>query len=402
MEPTTTRPWDVVLWGATGYTGSLVAEALAAGAPSGLRWALGGRDAERLERLRAALGVDAGIVVADAHDPAALAALARSTRVVASTVGPYARHGTPLVAACVEAGTHYADLTGEVTWMRASIDAFHEAARASGAKIVHACGFDSVPSDLGVWWLQRHASARHGRPCSSVVHGFGPMAGGLSGGTVASGVAMAEAAAADPRIRRALADRDLLAPGGPPSPPGRRPWWPHHDRDLGAWTAPFFMAAINEPVVRRTRALLGEPWDPGFRYEECWRARSWPEAAAMSLAVVARPALVAIGPLRRWAARRLLPRPGEGPSAAVRARGHFRTRIVGRVDGVAAPVVARWTSDLDPGHGATAVMLRESALSLALDGLPAGGGVLTPAVAFGERLVARLRRAGLSLDLDEG
>ncbi|MFU8887728.1 MAG: saccharopine dehydrogenase NADP-binding domain-containing protein, partial [Trueperaceae bacterium] len=216
MDTAATRPWDVVLWGATGFTGRLVAEALAGGAPEGLRWALGGRDRERLERLRAGLGVDAGVVVADAHDPVSLAALARSARVVASTVGPYARHGTPLVAACVEAGTHYADLTGEVTWMRASIDAFHDAARASGAKIVHACGFDSVPSDLGVWWLQRHAVARHGRPCTSVVHGFGPMSGGVSGGTVASAIAMAEAAAVDAGVRRALADPDLLAPGGAP------------------------------------------------------------------------------------------------------------------------------------------------------------------------------------------
>jgi len=400
MESPLTRPWDVVLWGATGFTGRLLAEALAADAPEGLRWALGGRDGERLERLRAELGVDAGVVVADAHDPASLAALARSARVVASTVGPYALHGTPLVAACVEAGTHYADLTGEVTWMRASIDAFHDAARASGAKIVHACGFDSVPSDLGLWWLQRHAVARHGRPCGVVVHGFGPMAGGVSGGTVASALAMVEAAVADPEVRRALADPDLLAPDGVASPRERRPWWPHFDGDLAAWTAPFFMAAVNERVARRTRALLGEPWGPGFRYEECWRARGWPEAAAVSLAVVARPALLAVGPLRRWAARRILPRPGEGPSAEARARGFFRSRLVGRVDGVDEPVVLRLACDLDPGYGATALMLREAALSLACDDLGDDGGVLTPAAAFGERLVARLQRAGLRFDID--
>ncbi len=401
MPPIVDRPWDVVVWGATGFTGRLVAESLAAGAPEGLRWALGGRDRERLERLRAELGVAAGIVVADAHDPASLTSLARSARVVASTVGPYARHGTPLVAACVEAGTHYADLTGEITWMRASIDAFHEAARASGAKIVHACGFDSVPSDLGLWWLQQQSLARHGRPCATVVHGFGPMAGGVSGGTVASALAMVEAAVADPGVRRALADPDLLAPGGVASPRERRPWWPHFDGDLAAWTAPFFMAGVNERVARRTRALLGEPWGPRFRYEECWRARGWPEAAAVSLAVLARPVLLAIGPVRRWAARRILPSPGEGPSAERRARGFFRTLLVGRVDGVAAPVVARLACDLDPGYGATALMLREAALSLALDDLGEEGGVLTPATAFGERLVARLRRVGFRFEVDE-
>jgi short subunit dehydrogenase-like uncharacterized protein len=339
-------------------------------------------------------------VLADAHDPASLAALARSTRVVASTVGPYARHGTPLVAACVAAGTHYADLTGEVTWMRASADAFHDAARERGAKIVHACGFESVPSDLGLWWLQRHAVERHGRSCARVVHGFGPMAGGVSGGTVATSIAMVEAAVADPRVRRALADPDLLAPGAAPSPRVRHPWWPRRDPELGAWTAPFFMAAVNERVVRRTRALLGEPWGEGFSYRECWRARGWVDAATVSLAKAIGPALLAIGPLRRWAARRILPRPGEGPSAQTRARGFFRTRLVGRVDGVDAPVVVRLSCDLDPGYGATALMLREAALSLALDDLGDEGGVLTPAAAFGERLVARLQRAGLRFDVD--
>jgi len=402
MPPPAARRWDVVVWGATGYTGRLVAEALVAGAPPGLRWALGGRDAARLERLRRDLGADAGIAVADAHDPASLSVLARGTRVVASTVGPYASHGTPLVAACVEAGTHYADLTGEVTWMRATVDAFHEAARARGARIVHACGFDSVPSDLGLWWLQHQAVARHGRPCHRVVHGFGPMVGGFSGGTVASALALLEAAVADPATRRALADPDVLAPGAAPSPPARPPWWPHYDDDLGAWTAPFFMAGVNRRVARRTRALLGEPWGARFRYRECWRARGWVDAAAMALAHGAAPALLAVGPLRRWAQRRLLPRPGEGPSAAARARGFFRTRLVGRVEGVDAPLVLRLACDLDPGYGATALMLREAALSLALDDLDADGGVLTPAVAFGERLVTRLRRAGMRIDLDDG
>lgn len=400
METQRTRPWDLVIWGATGFTGRLVAEALAAELPQGLRWALAGRDRDRLERLRTELGVDAGVVVADAHDPASLAVLASSTRVVASTVGPYARHGTPLVAACVDAGTHYADLTGEVTWMRASIDAFHDAARASGAKIVHACGFDSVPSDLGLWWLQRHAVARHGRPCGRVVHGFGPMAGGVSGGTVASALAMSEAAAADPQVRRALADPDLLAPGAAPEPRVRRPWWPRRDPELGAWTAPFFMAGVNERVVRRTRALAGEPWGEGFRYRECWRARGWFEAATISLASVIKPALLVLGPVSRWTARRILPRPGQGPSAEARARGFFRTQLVGRVDGVDAPVVVRLSCDLDPGYGATALMLREAALSLAFDDLGDEGGVLTPAAAFGEHLVARLQRAGLRFDVE--
>ena len=393
------RELDLVAWGGTGYTGRLLAAALAEAAPPGLRWALGGRDAERLERLRDALGLDVALEVGDARDPQAMARLAARTRVVASTAGPYARHGSDLVAACAAAGTHYADLTGEVVWMRRMIDAHNDAATASGAKVVHACGFESVPSDLGLWWLQRVAVERHGRPCGSVVHGFGPMAGGVSGGTVASGMDLAGEALADPAVRRLLADPDALAPGAARSAAVRRGAWPRWERDLGGWTAPFFMARVNGAVLRRTRALLGEPWGTDFRYHECWRARGWAEAAAVGLGSTLGPALLSVGPLRRWVGR-WLPRPGEGPSAEARARGYFRTTLVGRVDGVDAPVVVHIACDLDPGYGATALMLREAALSLASDDLARGGGVLTPAAAFGDRLVARLRRAGIRFDVE--
>jgi short subunit dehydrogenase-like uncharacterized protein len=402
MERGREREFDVIVWGATGFTGRLVAAAFVDGAPVGLRWAIGGRDRGRLEALRSELGVDVGVVVADAHDPDALAALARRTRVVAATVGPYARHGTPLVAACVSAGTDCADLTGETTWMRRSIDAFDAAARASGARIVHACGFDSVPSDLGVWRLQREALARHGRPSDRVEHEFGPLSGGVSGGTLASALALLEAAASDPGVRRQLADPDLLAPGSAPTRPPPSAWWPQRSATGSGWTAPFPMAAVNERVVRRSRALAGEPWGPGFRYRERWWLGSGPAGAAAAAAVgvglSVGPALLAIGPLRRWFAAHVGPKPGEGPDAARRARGFFRTTLTGRVPGAAAPVVVHVGAALDPGYGATAVMLRDVALELAAAGTGPGG-VLTPAVALGDRLIARLERSGVRFDV---
>jgi short subunit dehydrogenase-like uncharacterized protein len=398
MPRSEAREFDLVVWGATGFTGRLLAASLPAAAPGGLRWALGGRDPARLEALRAELGLDAAVVVGDALDPESMATMARRTWVVPTTVGPYARYGTPLLAACVAAGTHYADITGEVPWMRRSIDAFHDHARATGSRVVHACGFDSVPSDLGVWLLQREALARYGRPCLRIDHVFGPMAGGVSGGTAASTLALATDAVADPALRRALADPDLLAPGSAPSPHAADPWWPRPEPHGQRWTAPFPMARVNERVVRRTRALLGEPWGADFRYQERWYVGGWARAVVVGIGTRWVPPLLAVAPLRRWAERRL-PQPGEGPGPAERARGYFRTRLVGRVAGVTEPLVARVESDLDPGYGATAVMLREAALALAFDGGSAGG-VSTPAASLGDRWLERLERAGVRFRVD--
>lgn len=402
MAGTHGRSFDLVLWGATGYTGRLVAMALADTDDMRLRWALAGRDRGRLESLRTELGRDdLEVLTTDAHDEAGLDMLATTTRVIASTVGPYAAHGTSLVAACAANGTHYADIAGEVLWMRHTIDSFHSSAARSGARIVHACGFDSVPSDVGVWWLQRIAVERYGRPCASVLHGFGPMVGGFSGGTIASALALARALQADPAQRKALADPDLLAPGAPASVPAAGAAALRWAAELGAWTAPFFMAPVNEAIVRRTRALLGEPWGTDFAYRERWSARGWGEAVAVAAATSVVPAAAAVGPVRRWAERRL-PRGGEGPSAAVRARGYFRTTLVGRVEGAEEPIVVRVACDQDPGYAATALMLREAALCLAHEEFGPLAGVLTPAVAFGGPLLHRLQRSGVRFELVGG
>lgn len=400
-EPVTkrTRELDLVVYGATGYTGRLAARAVADRAPAGLRWALAGRDRTRLEQVRSELGIDVEAIVADAHDDAALADMARRTSAVVTTVGPYARHGTPLVAACVDAGTDLADLTGEPLWMRDTVAAFHDRARRSGARIVHACGFDSVPSDLGVWRLQAVATKRHGRSCTDIVHAYGPMTGGLSGGTIASGLELLEQTVRDPQAREALRDPDLLAPGGAPSPDPVGPWWPQRHDGLDGWTAPFVMAATNAKVVRRTRFLLGEPWGTGVGYIERAYAPTWARAATIGIGTVLGSATMAIGPVRRLV-KRLAPKPGEGPSDAVRRNGFFRTTLIGHVDRATPPVIVHTEADLDPGYGATVRMLTEVGLGLASGAFDAPGGVTTPAVVGGTPLVERLAEVGIRIRVE--
>jgi short subunit dehydrogenase-like uncharacterized protein len=387
---------DLLVWGATGFTGRLVAAAVARSAPEGLLWALGGRDRGRLERFRDELGLDLPLVVADALDAQGMATVAAGARTVVSTVGPYARLGTPLVAACAEAGSDYADITGELLWMRRSIDRFDAAARRSGARIVHAAGFDSVPTDVGVALLQAAALERYGRPCAFVHHTVGPMAGGLGGGTVASALGMADELAADPSLIRAVQDADLLAPGGRPSSSGGSAFWPRRD-PLGTWTAPFVMAMVNTRVARRTRALLGEPWGDVTLVERL-RVRGPLEAVAWT-APWALAALLALGPARALA-RRLLPQPGDGPDEASLDRGFFETVMTGVGEGIAAPVVLRLRCDLDPGFRATAAMLAQVGLMLAMGESDAPGGVLTPASLGAASLAARLEAAGLRWSLE--
>lgn len=383
--------YDLVVYGATGFTGKLVAEYLAErGGPETV--ALAGRSQSRLEAVRAELGVDWPVITADAADPRALGKLAGSTRAVVTTVGPYWKYGLPLVEACAKAGTHYADLAGEVLFMRESIDRFDEAARESGARIVHASGFDSIPSDLGVLLLHEAADGELGETVMAVRHA----SGGFSGGTVASGMGQAEAAAADGELRRIMADPYALTPGE--SGPDRGDQlWVRYEPILDSWTGPFLMAGINTRVVRRSNLLQGFAYGRDFAYKEVvatgpgWGGRA--RAVALAAASTGGMAALSIGPTRAVAAR-LLPKPGEGPSPEARARGGFRvefrsTLADGRV--FAAEVIGHG----DPGYAGTARMLGESGLCLAATEGP--GGVLTPASAMGDALVERLREAGMTL-----
>ncbi len=399
----TTREFDWMLFGATGFTGKLVAEYLAK-KRSGLRCAIAGRNLAKLEAVRAELAtidpVAAGwpIVVGDALDERDLDAMVRRTRVVCTTVGPYARLGRGLANACARHGTSYCDLAGEPLFLRESVDQNHDVATKSGARIVHACGFDSIPSDIGVFLLHQHFTARGDRLAEAHLRVLG-MKGGPSGGTLASAMETA-ARAADKDDRRKLGDPYLLLPkGAPRGSDGRDQAGPRFDGRTGSWTGPFVMAAVNTRVVRRSSALLG--YGDGFRYDESTEtgsgAKGFMAAAALSAGLGAAMILLAAPPTRALIAR-FAPQPGEGPSRATRESGFFRIAVhgVGK-RGARATTLVVGTND--PGYGETAKMLGESTLCLASDALTSAPGVTTPAAAMGSTLVDRLRAAGMTWDV---
>ena len=407
------KPYDVLLWGATGFTGALVAEYLAQhyGVGRDLRWAIGGRSREKLESLRTELcSVDARarelpIVVGDSRDRASLDTLVRSARVVASTVGPFALHGRELVAACASAGTDYCDITGETPFIRDMIDAHHAKARETGARIVHCCGYDSIPSDLGTLMVQERMRETRGAYCGQVKFFAGENRGGISGGTIASMLNLVEEASRDARVRRVAGNPYALDPSrerGPDGPDQRGVRW---DPDLRRWTGPFLMAAINTRVVRRTNLLLDYAYGKDFRYSEAMSfsrgPKGWAMAAGMTVGIAAFVAAAVIPPVRVLLARTVLPLPGEGPSREARDSGFFTSRLVGVGHNVKLLGTVKGTSD--PGYGETAKMLTESAVCLARDGdaIRRDGGVLTPASCMGMTLVARLRRAGMTFEVEE-
>jgi short subunit dehydrogenase-like uncharacterized protein len=399
------RQFDLVVYGATSFVGQITCRHLVErhGTDGTLRWAIAGRSAPKLDEVARSTGAEVERIIADAADEAALADLAGSARVVISTVGPYALYGSPLLAAVSKAGTDYCDLTGETHWIRKMIDAHQEDARASGARVLNACGFDSIPSDLGVWFTQEQAKTRLGEACERIsmrVHGT---RGGASGGTIASMLNIVEEAAGDKELRRLLADPYALNPRdlrtGPRQPDTTRPT---RDPETGEWLAPFVMAAVNTRVVQRTHALLGRPWGPEFRYDEAMDMGQGPLGAAKATGLVAGLGLgmgaLALGP-GRDVARRFLPKPGDGPSPEAQMSGYFDLRFSGWTPS-GRHARTKVTGDRDPGYGATARMIGETAVAL-LD-LPrseCAGGFWTPASALGDRLVERLEaHAGMRFE----
>ena len=333
--------------------------------------------------------------------------LAERARVVCTTVGPYALYGSNLVAGCAKSGTHYCDLTGETHWMRRMIDLHQDDVAASGARIVHTCGFDSIPSDLGTFFVQREMNARHGVSCSAVSCRVEAFSGSFSGGTVATMLNMLEEARTDPEVMRLNNDPYALNPKDQRSgPDGRDQSLPAHDDAFGQWTAPFIMAGLNAKVVRRSNALLGYAYGKGFRYDEAMLMGPGPLGLAKAVGLAAGQgaglAAMALPPVRRIAARRL-PSPGEGPTKAQREKGFWDLRFLGEhPDDPSRNLRARLTGDRDPGYGSTAKMLGESAVCLALDPLSSPGGMLTPAAAMGEPLLARLQEhAGITAEIEE-
>lgn len=391
------RELDLVLFGATGYTGQVVAEYLQKHAPSGLRWALAGRSQGKLAQVNEDLGLSLPTIVAASDDEASLRAMAKRATVVISTVGPYAKLGLPLVRACAAEGTHYVDLTGEVQFTRTSIDECNAAAKKSGACIVHSCGFDSIPSDLGCLVLHDHfAAGGHGGLARATLY-VDKMKGGFSGGTAQSMLTLFDDAARSRTVRELLVDPYALVPNrtedrGPDHDDDPRAL---HDDVVDTWTAPFVMAQINTRVVRRSNALLGYPYGKDFRYAERTVFPRGAKGAVLAHAFAAGYRTVlqlgSAAPTRA-VLRRVLPSAGVGPTRAEREAGFFRITVRGRAqDGTGGAV--RIVGNADPGYGETATMLSEAALLLTTGTHP--GGVSTPAAALGLPLVARLRAAGM-------
>jgi short subunit dehydrogenase-like uncharacterized protein len=402
--------YDVVVFGATSFVGQILARYLCDefGVDRALRWAAAGRSLARLESLRDSLGPAARslqLLTADAADADTLRTLCSRARVIVSTVGPYALHGEPLVRTCVDTGTDYCDLTGEVQWLRRMIATYESQARSSGARIVNCCGFDSIPSDLGVHFLQGEARRRFGQACTNVKMRVRSLRGGFSGGTVASVLNIVKEIAANPALRRELADPYSICPPGR-TPRVRQPdvKFAEYDADFDAWVGPFLMSAINTRVVHRTNALTQNAYGADFRYDEATLTgrglRGQLNAAALGAGLGAFMLAGAIGPARRALERFVLPAPGEGPTPEAQRKGGFDLRFFGRTAG-RQTLRARVTGDRDPGYGSTAKMLGQAAACLALD-VPrqAAGGFWTPASLLGDRLLPRLREhAGVTFEL---
>ena len=399
---------DIVVYGASGFVGALVAQYLAEHAPAGTRLALAGRSERKLAEVRQRLAVDWPILVADAAETPALQKIAGATRVVLTTVGPYAKYGKALVDACAAAGTDYVDLTGEVLFARRSIDDNHHLARTTGARIVHSCGFDSIPSDIGVHVLDQQVKADGAGELTDTTLVVTSLRGGLSGGTIDSMRHQLDVVKKDRTLRKVAASPYSLSPDRAAEPDlGRQDdtailSGPAVDPRLRGALAPFFMASYNTRVVRRSNALRDWAYGRSFRYREAMSVGASPLSPVLAhgtrLGLGALMAGLALPPTR-FVLDRVLPKPGEGPSAKLRESGHFTMDLFATTTS-GAHYTARFRAKGDPGYAATAIMLGESALALAGDRdllPPSEGGVLTPATALGDALVTRLRAAGMEI-----
>ena len=389
--------FDIIVYGATGFTGQLVAEYFAAHytGKDDPKWAMAGRSPDKLAAVRDAIGApaDTPLVVADASDPASLKAMVNQTQSVVSTVGPYQLYGSELVAACAATGTDYLDLCGEPVWMRQMIDAHEAAAKSSGARIVFSCGFDSLPFELGVFFVQQQAKKAFGAAASRVKGRVRIMRGTFSGGTAASMRAIFAAAANDHSLVALLRSPFALTPGfeGPKQPPGNRPAF---DQELDSWSAPFVMANINTRNVHRSNLLMGFPYGRDFVYDEMVLTGPGETGEAMAKRIVAANTSEKMGGSGG-------PKPGEGPSKEERENGLYDLLFVALApDGRQARIVVR--GDRDPGYGSTSKMIAECAICLLRDTPEVAAGIWTPGAAMGDRLIKRLvDHAGLTFAVEK-
>jgi short subunit dehydrogenase-like uncharacterized protein len=405
--------FDIIIFGATSFVGQILTRyMLAQFAVEGeLKWAIAGRSQSKLNELKLSLGI-AGetldLLVADASDEDSLHSLCSATRVVISTVGPYALYGEPLVKTCVALGTDYCDLTGEVQWIAKMLERYEDLAKISGARIVNSCGFDSVPSDLGVYFLQQHAKQKFGETCSSIKMRVKKMKGAASGGTVASMTNIFKEVASNPALRKILANPYAICPPDHGNKLRQNNMnRPQYDNDFNSWVAPFVMAVINTRIVHRSNALLAGDYSPHFEYNEAMLTGKGLIGSGIAASVgvgLGSFAMAAVIPPTRWAMERfILPKPGEGPSLDAQEKGFYDLRFYGKTDS-GKEIRCKVTGDQDPGYGSTAKMLGQAAACLVQDisKKNVSGGFWTPASIFGTKLITRLENhAGLTFELIE-
>lgn len=388
------REFDVIVYGATGYTGRLVAEYLSKTYGNGgdVKWAMAGRSADKLAAVRDEIEApaDTPLIVANADEPETLAAMAARAGCIATTVGPYQLYGEPLVAACVEAGTDYVDLCGEPAWMHQMIAKYEGKAQKTGARIVFSCGFDSIPFDMGVWFLQQAATRKFGAPVARIKGRVRAMQGTFSGGTAYSLRATLEAVKKDPSLVAVLTNPFSLTMGfqGPEQPSGMAPV---EDTDIGSWSAPFIMASINTKNVHRSNALMGQAYGEDFTYDEMMLTGPGEQGKATAEALANTDMLGGEGG----------PKPGEGPTPEEREAGFYDVLFYG-IAGDGQTIKVGVKGDKDPGYGSTSKMLAESALTLVKEPIGTPGGIWTTAPALGQPLIDRLEaKAGLSFEIEE-
>ncbi len=392
--------FDIVLYGATSFVGQITAKYLAQHTSETFSWAIAGRNQTKLESLKSELGlVDLPILVADSHDEEALRGIAEQTNVIITTVGPYALYGETLVKICAETGTDYCDLTGEPQWIKQMLAQYEAQAKESGARIIHCAGFDSIPSDLGVWALQEHAIATTDQPISHIKMRVNKIRGAASGGTVASMLNVMADVGKDKSLRKVLVNPYVLCP----DQHGFHVRQTNHQKaqfeeDTQMWVMPFVMAAINERIVHRTNALLDNRYGTDFRYDEAMRAKSAGQAWGMTLGLGAFMLGAATGLGRKVMAKTFLPKPGEGPSEQAQLKGMFDMRFYGTASDD-TKLEYKVEGDRDPGYGSTAKMLAQVGLCLAKDVSELEGGCWTPASGLGQKLIDRLsQHAGVRVE----
>ena len=402
------REFDIIIYGASSFTGKIILDYFVEKYPphDSFRWAIAGRNKTKLEKLTQNLDFDIPIFIADSHDRQALDDLSKKTKVILTTVGPYAKYGADLVFACSNNGTDYCDLAGETQWIRKMIDDNHELAKTTGARIISACGFDSVPFDLGVYYMQNHAINKINKPLEKIITLVRAMRGGASGGTIASIINIIIEGKRNREIARIVSNPYALNPEGMREGPEKRDLQTFvFNKKLKTWTSPFIMASINTRIVRRTNALLNYPYGKSFSYTEYTDCGNGVSGAFKSFMMTTFLGLFMMFTTfefsRKNIIQKFLPKPGEGPNKTQQKNGFFKLFMHG-LSSSGETLKMKITGNQDPGYGSTSKMISEVAICLALDEVKTEGGIWTPASALGEKLLNRLEKnAGMTFEMME-